>query len=85
MRNDGHDYQPGAPDGKSSEIVWIRLTRPSGKETVGKCSKRQNLEGVRINTVCLSHPSGLIGFVSASLASSRPPKGLILAAAAALC
>lgn len=43
MRNDGHDHQPGAPDGKSSEIFWIRLTRPSGKETVGKCSEKAKL------------------------------------------
>lgn len=42
-KNDGHDYRPGAPDGKPSEIFWIRLTRPSGKETAGKCSEKAKL------------------------------------------
>lgn len=55
------------------------------KRLWGSVRRRQNLEGVCTNTVCLLHPSGITGFVSASLASSRPPTGLVLASAAALC
>lgn len=70
IRNGCRDYQPGAQGRKSSQIFWIRPTRPSAEETVSKCLEKAKL----------LYPSGIITFVFAGSADSRPPKGLMLAA-----
>lgn len=57
--NGSRDYQPGAQGRTSSQIFWIRPTRPSAKETVLRCLEKAKP----------LYPSGIIRFVFPSSAS----------------